>query len=580
MELRAVTYNRCSTEEESQRDALAKQVLEAKECVKSNGWLLVASYVESRSGTSTKHRKEYNRLYEDLLLDKFDIIVIKSQDRLARNTKDWYLFVDRLCTAGKKLYIYIEKKFYTPEDALITGIKAILAEEYSRELSKKMNNAHHNRQKNGGNPILTSNTYGYRRQQDKSIVIIEEEAEIKRRMYRLCAAGYGGRKIASILQKEGICNRKGKPFCDTDILRMIRNPLNKGTIVMNRQHYDFDSKKMLQVPEEEQFVYEHKVPAIVSEELWEQANQAISRRAEKKNCKAAYKGGKNPGKSQLSGKLICGLCGKPYYRIMRRRYKDKKPIYEWKCKCYLEKGRGMQGCENVHLQETVLYGLLDEICKKGYSADKERIISEMLEMSGRILKEKGYPSMLEAVKKKMEDNSQRMSLLVDKLLEGVLSDEVYRKKQEELQRRQEECREQLGVLEKKKAQGDVLYNRRLKLEAFLSGSVSFEKAMVRGMLEGVEEIKIFPSYMEIIFKLEKSLLQVDYGNQFHYLKQKQEGRENIVEMLQNNPQITARQMADKSGDSLSGVNYKIRVLKREGRIRFNGNRGKWEVLKK
>ena len=114
---RAVIYARCSTEEESQKDALIKQIAEAKDCVQNKGWLLVDSYVESRSGTTTKGRTEYNRLYDDLLQDKFDIIVIKSQDRLMRNTKDWYLFVDRLTTSNKKLYIYLENKFYTTDDA-------------------------------------------------------------------------------------------------------------------------------------------------------------------------------------------------------------------------------------------------------------------------------------------------------------------------------------------------------------------------------------------------------------------------------------------------------------------------------
>lgn len=103
--LRAVIYARCSTEEESQKDALVKQVAEAKECVMKNGWLLVDSYVESRSGTTTKGRKEYNRLFDDMTQDKFDIIVIKSQDRLMRNTKDWYLFVDRLTTQLSLIHI-------------------------------------------------------------------------------------------------------------------------------------------------------------------------------------------------------------------------------------------------------------------------------------------------------------------------------------------------------------------------------------------------------------------------------------------------------------------------------------------
>ena len=64
--MRAVIYARCSTEEESQKDALINQVKEAKECVKRMDWMLVDTYIESRSGTTTKGRAEYNRLYDDL----------------------------------------------------------------------------------------------------------------------------------------------------------------------------------------------------------------------------------------------------------------------------------------------------------------------------------------------------------------------------------------------------------------------------------------------------------------------------------------------------------------------------------
>ena len=108
-----------------------------------------------------------------------------------RNTRDWYLFADRLNCAGKRLYFYLENTFYSPEDALLTGIKAILAEEYSRELSKKMNLAHQKRQQNNGKPVLTSKSYGYRRTADGAIEIIPEEAAVKHRMYELCAAGLG-----------------------------------------------------------------------------------------------------------------------------------------------------------------------------------------------------------------------------------------------------------------------------------------------------------------------------------------------------------------------------------------------------
>ena len=202
--LRAVYYARCSTEEENQKDALVRQAAEAEEAIRARGWRLVDAYVESRSGTSRKGRREYNRLYEDLEQNRFDVVVIKSQDRLMRNTRDWYLFADRLNCAGKRLYFYLENTFYSPEDALLTGIKAILAEEYSRELSKKMNLAHQKRQQNNGKPVLTSKSYGYRRTADGAIEIIPEEAAVKRRMYELCADGLGGRKIAAVLAAENV----------------------------------------------------------------------------------------------------------------------------------------------------------------------------------------------------------------------------------------------------------------------------------------------------------------------------------------------------------------------------------------
>ena len=273
---RAVVYCRCSTTEESQQNALVQQVAEAKGCVEKQNWILVDEYVELRSGTTSK-RSEYSRLCEDMSLDKFDIIVIKSQDRLMRSTKDWYLFIDKLVSLNKKLYIYLESKFYTPDEALITGIKAILAEEYSRELSKKINNAHSNRQKNNGNAILTSRTYGYKKLPDKTVVLIEEEAKVKKYMYELAAAGYGMRSIANILKNEGITNRQGQYFNGANIGRMIRNPLNMGTVVMNKKHFDFNSKRTLKVQKEQQYVYKDKVPATVSEELWIMANEQSCR---------------------------------------------------------------------------------------------------------------------------------------------------------------------------------------------------------------------------------------------------------------------------------------------------------------
>lgn len=610
--LRAVIYARCSTEEERQIDALKKQVEEAKFCVKENGWLLVDTYVESRSGTTTKGRIEYNRLYGDLLHDKFDIIVIKSQDRLMRNTKDWYLFVDRMCTEQKRLYMYLDRKFYSPDDALITGIKAILAEEYSRELSKKINNSHRNRQKNNGTVILTSNTYGYRKMPDKSVVLVEEEAKIKRRMYELCAAGFGSRTISTILKNEGIYNRSGKPFTDSSILRIIRNPLNKGTAVMNRKHFDFDTKKTIKMPEEAYFIYENKVPRTVSDELWELANREIDRRSLGIRDKKGGKRGKYKGKYHLSGKLYCGLCGNPYYRKTRRRYKDREIIYEWRCKSYLETGRNegafdrpqlrkvgleeIKGCDNVHLEEETLYQFLEKVCEENYQINREQIIKGMVRVLKCSLRDNDCQPEMDRLNQKKEKIRDQMNRLVDKLLEGVITDEVYSRKQSELEKEHEEIRSYLMELEKKKAREGVAEQRIRDIERILLDGDMFEKATVASMLEETEKIIIYPEYMEIKLSLSNAIgiqmlevpaeigiktIAVKYGNLFNYKKKKQEDREVVVEMIRENPHITAKMMATRLGCSLSGANYKLKALKREGRIRFvgAGGKGRWEIIK-
>lgn len=608
--LRAVVYARCSTEEESQKDALVKQVAEAKECVIKNGWLLVDVYVESRSGTTTKGRKEYNRLFEDMTQDKFDVIVIKSQDRLMRNTKDWYLFVDRLSTNHKKLYMYIEHKFYSADDALITGIKAILAEDYSRELSKKINNAHRCRQKANGNVILSSNVYGLRRLPDKSIVLIEEEAKVKERMYILCAEGFGTRTIAAILKNEGVLNRNGKPFDATSILRMIRNPLNKGTVVMNRKHFDFDTKKIINVPEEEQYVYENKVPRIVSDELWEKANAQIDKRTAAKNCPDEKTRGLNKGKYPFSGKLVCGLCGKPYYRRMRRRYKDKASIYEWKCKRYLDTGRNtgrlnrpqlrkvqldnVEGCDNVHLNEAVFNEFLENALKDNYDIDKEKIIKDMLILLKRTLKENDIQPEIDVQISLKEKVELQMGMLVDKLLDGIIDDSLYKIKQKQLEKELQTIQEKIKVLELKKAKERALEERIAHIEKVIIEKNIVEKATVNTMLDEIDKITIYPTYMEIEFSCSKisgienydvvdkqDKVRIGYGNLFNYKQQQREALQMVVDCMKKKPATTAREIAAECGITTSGVQQRITKLRRDGRVRFVGKAGKgyWEVLK-
>lgn len=624
MILRAVTYNRCSTEEESQVDALKMQVQESKSCIKEMGWLLVDTYVESKSGTSTKGREEYLRLYDDLATDKFDIIVIKSQDRLMRNVKDWYLFLDRMLANEKRLYIYIEQKFYTPDDALITGIKAILAEDYSRELSKKINNAHRSRQKNGRTFVITSRTFGYQKRADKSIVVDEEEAEVVRKMYEYSAIGYGSRSISNLLYEDGCCNREGKRFTEATIRRIIRSKLPMGTVVMNKKHFDFDTKKTVNLPESKHIIIPDAVPAIIDEGLWRRANEAMDKRAETEKCNGRYVKGSNPGKYPLSGKIVCGECGAGYYRGFRRPYKGRE-ICDWRCSTYINQGRKdkkpsrnqsrkvksaqTKGCDNIHLEESKLFALLEQVCLTHYAnynkIDTSGVLERTIKILRQVLSEDNVLIKKGQLQEKKEKVMKQRDILLEKLLSGVIRDEDYQRKIQRLDSEMDLLAGEIQAIEIKQRESTDIEGRLIKIKDKLEKE-GMKKATVYEMLQNIEQITVYPEYMVIHFSSSKLLglkeknqilenilsqgdgtdslfdVEVSLIEDFRKDIVLERTRDTVISCIDENPKITGRILAERLGVSLSTANKRLSELKKSGRIRFigAGGHGHWEVMEK
>lgn len=613
---RAVIYCRCSTEEESQVNALSKQIEEAKQAVEGNGWILVDQYVELKSGTSTKGRTEYVRLFENLQTDQFDIVVIKSQDRLMRNVKDWYLFLDRMVENGKKLYLYIEHKFYSTDDSLITGIKAILAEDYSRELSKKINNAHRQRQKNGGKVILTSKTIGYQKQLDGTVVLDKEEAQIVRNIFEYSALGYGARTIEIFLKNEGYQTKQGNVISSTSIRRIIRNPLYKGDAVMNKVHYDFETKKQIKNPKEEWIIKKNAVPEIVSEELWESANKQMNLRAERNHQNGSYKKGSQTSQYQLSGKLVCGICEKPYYKRTRRRAGEK--VIVWQCSTYLRYGRKEKrcldsrrkikkkfndGCDNYHIEQKILFQLLQEMSKKYQKIAYEKqgeLIQKVVSLLRESLGENNIVQKQKKLEEEMKQVQNQKDKLLEKLLDSVVSDEVYKRKNQELEEKEQENKRKQKELEQQQYAMGQLEQRIQKIKQRLENG-GVEKAIVYQMIDDVGKIVVYPEKFRIYFSPaelfslkeievvmsdalkdnyeKENYIEVEYPYSPYTEEGRERDRKRIVEEMRANPTITAKQLAEKMERTLPIIRNRIVELREKGSIKFigKGGHGYWKI---
>lgn len=429
--MRVVYYARVSTEEEKQLNALKNQIEMLEEYINNQDtWKLVDKYVdEGVTGTEAKKRFHYNRMLEDLEENKFDTIVIKDESRLMRSTLDWHLFIDKLVKNEKKLFFYNEKKFFEPQDKLITSIKAAVAEEYSRDLSSKVKLGQRKKQEKGvvfGNGRI----WGYDQKEGK-LTINEKEADVIRQIFDMYVNNYGFRTIFKALEELGYRNRNGKLFSITTLKRIIRNEKYKGVLVSNRRNKDFNTKKVINVSKDQWIVHEGIVPAIVSEEIWNKANEILSTK-KKKNPTADKKtiSGYFSGNHLYSSKIICGECGSTFWHTIYR----KKSL--WMCKEYktfgLKKEGKPHGCIGTKIHSEVLDAILQDIITEFWQ-NREDNIRKVLAILDKVLQNNGYNEGIEKLEKDKTKNNQKLDNLIDMRADGEITKEKFMAKQAEIE---------------------------------------------------------------------------------------------------------------------------------------------------
>lgn len=493
---KAVIYNRCSTEEEAQINALEIQAAESREIVLQKGWQIVGQYIESQSGTTAEKRTEYQRLLQDMETDQFDIVVIKSIDRLMRSAKDWYEFIDRLTRNGKRLYIYIDHKFYTPDDSLLTGIKAILAEDFSRELSKKIKNAHKRRQEKKTGYNITVPMFGWDKITKDEYRINESEAEAYRLAFALAEEGKGFYTIANQMYEKGVRGKNGNRISDVQWRKMLYSPRAHGTVVLHTQEYDFERKKKVKLPEEKWVYIEDALPPIVSREYHRKVLDimAVRKKESLNNRSCAVSRKKNM--YAFSGKVICGLCGAVYYRTVERTKQGHKVV--WKCSTALKNGRktgeGFSGCSNVHMREEIL---LDEIGKSIFedSETEKELISKWESEFYVLIREAVGSSRVQQDKakwqKELEKADRKRNVLLNKLMEEVITDEEFCLMHEKLEENRKKIILQIKELEVQEKE-DFSGRRRLEEIREVLGRLMKQAAVLR-FISHMERVIVYPN---------------------------------------------------------------------------------------
>ena len=159
-------YARVSTDDAEQLISYEAQMNHYTCHIQANAaWEFVGVYTdEGISGTSTKNREGLNRMIEDALAGKIDLILTKSVSRFARNTVDSLVTVRKLKERG--IEIYFEKEnIYTLDSngELLITIMSSLAQEESRSISENVTWGQRKRMADGKVTIPYAQFLGYKK---------------------------------------------------------------------------------------------------------------------------------------------------------------------------------------------------------------------------------------------------------------------------------------------------------------------------------------------------------------------------------------------------------------------------------
>lgn len=604
---RVAIYNRCSTEEEAQVNALSIQAAESREKAIELGWKIVEQYIESESGTTSDKRKEYRRLLEDMESDKFDIVMIKSIDRLMRSAKDWYLFLDKLTQYHKKLYIYIESKYYTPDDSLITGIKAILAEDFSRELSKKIKNSHKRRQTLQSGLNITRPMFGWDKIGKDEYAINEAEAEAYQEAFEIIKSGKGFYSLANYMYEKGIRGKSGKMISAVQWRKMLYSTRAHGTVTLHTTEYDFNAKKRYKVPESEWIYVENALPPIVSIEYHKEFLEMLLKRTKENTFLDYTRDMTKVGLYELSGKLYCKVCGSVYYRTIF--HSKMGELVEWKCSKAITIGRktkeNKNGCNNINVIEEVVMNSIQNACKKQYEVmfgKEEGIIEEALSVIRKVIREDDGTKEKQKVEKEMETLQKKKEVLFHKLMDEVIADADFKKYNEELSGKIEKLEQKIADINTKTEEYTGYEERLAKIKQSLQEEI-IDQAKTKELILRIDKIWVrTDSTLEIVFDKTKllSLLQIYGGNtdwdeldkrffriivpyehKDNIAKRREEVTKKILEIWKENPDIMLKDIPVLLGVSASYVNVCVKELKQSGLVSYqrNGNThtGKWVV---
>jgi Site-specific recombinases, DNA invertase Pin homologs len=242
-----------------------------------------------------------------------DTVLVKDLSRLGRNNVETLNYIEWLYRKDVRVFSISENiDTLNEDDDLHQGLKALLNDLYSRDLSKKIRTGYEEKFKNG---FFINPPYGYFKDlHTKKPIINQIQAEVVKQIFNMYINGYSPSRIAIFLTRNKYPNpssyiyekqKNSHQWNDNTIRKILSNESYNGTLICGQERHSRIYKWKNRKGRNNVYRHPNYYPMIIDDMIW---FKSLTLR--KKRSRVIVN---KPIHHKYTGMLICSDCGKPFF---------------------------------------------------------------------------------------------------------------------------------------------------------------------------------------------------------------------------------------------------------------------------
>lgn len=335
-----------------------------------NGWVETRTYADDGYSGGNFNRPAFKEMLEDIKQGAINLVLVKDLSRLGRDYIEVGRYTDSIFPALGCRFVSLLDGIDTANDNNdMMHFRSLMNDYHLKDLSNKIKSVRHAKAKSG--QFLSAYVpYGYMRDPDDKhrLIVDENVAANVRRIFDLRMQGVGYASIAAALNNDGVISPRGywqeqygKGECRYSTLwmyatvkKLLHNEVYLGHLIQNcTGTLSYKDKTMVNKPESAWIRHENVHEAIISQEVWDAA-QEVNRTVATKQC-----GARKQNTALFAGKLFCADCGSPLASFTDRQTRRSGEVKRYAAyHCSRHAGSGRSACSWHTMYEKTLMTLL------------------------------------------------------------------------------------------------------------------------------------------------------------------------------------------------------------------------------